>query len=84
MSTVDQLIEFISDELLMGQLDQPLEGDDDLLLSGLVDSLGVMRLMIFLEEDLGIEVPPGDVTIDNFRTPQTIAQYVDTHRVAVS
>lgn len=69
------LVEFIARELRGDPAAAP-GADDDLLGSGLVDSLGVMRLVRFVEERYGVAVPPADVTIENFNTARTIASYL--------
>ena len=66
---------FISDELIT---DESLElGDnDELLLDGLIDSLGAIRLVGFVEKRCDIKVPPQHVTVDNFGTVALVARYV--------
>lgn len=73
-----QLREFIQDELLDGT---SISDDQNLLVSGLVDSMGMMRLIAFIDQQLEIAVPPEDVTIENFTTVDQIVQYLD-QRVA--
>lgn len=51
-----------------------IEPETDLLLSGLVDSLGVVQIVGWIEDELGIEVDPLDVVLENF---QTVARMVD-------
>ena len=70
-----KLMSFIQHELMGNQAD-PISNDDDLLGGGHIDSMGIMRLVAFLETEFGVSVPPEDVTIENFETPQTIADYV--------
>ena len=53
-----------------------LTRDDELLLEGYIDSLGIIRLVAFMEEEFGMPVPPEDVTIENFRSVAVIAEYV--------
>lgn len=81
MDTRTLLKQFIAYELV-GQRDLVLNDDDDLLLSGLVDSLGVVRLIAYIEDDLRISVPAGDVTIENFGTVAAIANYLATQPTA--
>ena len=50
--------------------------DEDLLASGLLDSLSVMSLIHFIEQDLGIDVPAEDVTIENFVSLRAIDAYL--------
>ena len=65
---------FIEEQLLSGRR---VEGAEDLLLSGLVDSLGVMRLVSFLESSFGFKVPAQDVKLTNFATIDAIVTYVE-------
>ena len=81
METKAKLKQFITRELI-GRPDFALADDDDLLLNGLVDSLGVVRLLAFIETDLGTPVPPGDVTIENFGTVGSIAGFLQQLRPA--
>ena len=52
--------------------------DDDLLGTGLVDSLGVMRIVQFLDQEHGVRVQPADITLENFLTVRRIAAYANT------
>lgn len=81
-NVTDVLINFITEELLYGQEDEPVEPDTDLLVTGLVDSLGIMRLTLHIEETLGIVVPPEDITIENFLTVADMARYLEANRDA--
>ncbi len=67
---------FIEQELIGGASDSSLRIDDDLLTSGIVDSLGVMRLVGFVEEEFGVATPPEDVTIEHFVSVLAIAGYI--------
>jgi acyl carrier protein len=77
-TTRNRLRDFIRQELLQQSATTPLGDEDDLLLSGTVDSLGVMRLVDFLESDFGLEVPPEDITIDHFISIDAMARYVES------
>jgi acyl carrier protein len=68
---------FIETELLAGA-GGSLDYSDDLLLSGLVNSLGVMRLVSFTQEQFGVSIPAEDVIIEHFQTIDAIARYVET------
>ena len=78
--TISQgLTQFIQHDLLLDSTDQTLSEDDDLLTSGLIDSLGIMRLIVFIEETYNKRVPYEDVTIDNVRT---IVNYLEQSNTA--
>jgi len=66
---------FIAREIL-GEADRVVDDDSDLLGSGIVDSLGMMSMVFFLEQEFEVEIPPEDVTIDNFQTLKTIERYL--------
>jgi len=71
---------YITRELLSRAHEEPVASDQDLLASGLLDSLGVMSLVYFLETEFEVEVPPQDVTIENFNSVDTIAAYLQSRK----
>lgn len=71
--------DFIATELLSGQT---LADDDELLLSGMVDSLGVMKLIAFIDKELGIKVPHADIKLRNFSTIDALVSYLETKQPA--
>jgi len=70
----DRLVAFIQDEILLEDL--IVEADTDLLLTGAVDSLGVIRITQWIEDELDTTVDPGDVTLENFQTVERMAAYI--------
>ncbi len=68
------LVRFVSEDLLGG--DRVVGVDDEIVLDGSVDSLGVTRLVDFMETEFTVAVPPEDVTIENFRSIATMAEYL--------
>jgi len=80
MQTSQLVSAYITKELL-GRPDD-LGSDEDLLGYPEIDSLGVVGLVTYLEQEFGIVIPPEDVVLDNFRTIDAIATYVDGRRQA--
>lgn len=68
-----ELIEFIAAEVALEP--GPLEAETDLLLTGMVDSLGVVQIVQWLEDRLGAEIDPADVTLENFQTVALMAAF---------
>ncbi len=66
---------YIEKEILNSP-DTQLTDQDDLLGSGLVDSMGLMRIIAFIEEEFGIAVPPTDMVIEHFMNIEAISNYV--------
>lgn len=67
-----ELIEFIEAEV--ATYDDAIAPDTDLLLTGLVDSLGVVMVSTWIQDTLSITIDPGDIVLEHF---QTVAQMVD-------
>ena len=71
----ERLARYIATDLL-NEADRVIGADEDLLASGLLDSLGVMSLIHFVEQDLRIDVPAEDVVIENFESLRAIDAYL--------
>jgi len=83
METVTILNQFIQSELIPAREEVLLGPDDNLLLSGLVDSHGVMRLVKFIENQFTIKVSPGEINLKNFKTINAISAYIQTKNSTV-
>ena len=77
--TTEKLARYIASELL-NQANLVIGIDDDLLGSGLLDSLSVMSLVYHIEQDVGITIPAEDVLIENFGSLSAIERYVGRRR----
>ena len=75
-SNQEIILNYIQENLLAGKDAIELSPEDDLLGSGLLDSMGVMRLVGFVEETFNIKIPPEDIIIENFMDVQAITNYV--------
>lgn len=80
MEASRRLQHFIEQELMGGEPDRRIGEDDELLLSGIVDSLGVFRVVSFIETELGVRVPAEDVTLEHFQTVAAMVRYVESRR----
>jgi hypothetical protein len=49
---------------------------DDLLSGELLDSVAVLRLAAFVEQELRVPMRPADFVVDNFRDVAVLAEYV--------
>ena len=71
----ERLARYIAADVL-NQPDVVIGEDEDLLSSGLLDSLSVMSVIHFIEQDLSIDIPAEDVTIENFVSLRAIDAYL--------
>ena len=77
MNTNDTIREFITQEILHGNMTSTLGDDDQLVESGIIDSLGIMTLLSFIEENFSIQIQGEDLVPENFASISTIAVLVD-------
>lgn len=57
-----------------------LVDDESLLESGIIDSLGVLKILAFLEESLGLDLSSDQVKMENFKSIRTIREMVDRQK----
>lgn len=77
---LSRLRSFVQDNFLYMRPDFELRDDQSLMGQGIVDSMGVMEMLQFLEEEFGVRVPEEDVTEDKIGTLSDIADYVVANR----
>ena len=80
MSTRDIVYEYIVDEIMGGSNDPPISDSDDLLESGIIDSLGVMSLLAFLENKFSFKFSSEDLLPENFSSINSIVVLVNRQR----
>lgn len=68
----ESLLSFVRGDLLGGR-DVEIDSDTYLFDEGMVDSLGILRLIAFLELEIGRPIADGEVVMEHFRTVRTIA-----------
>ena len=71
----DELVQMINAEVSFDPSEQ-ITTTTDLLLTGLVDSLGVVQIVAWMEDRLGIEIEPVDVVLENFQTVDRMLAFV--------
>jgi acyl carrier protein len=76
MLVQDRVIQFIKDTFLVD--DVPV--DESFLSSGIIDSLGIMQLVAFVESELGIKVPEADLVPENFDSVARITAFIERMR----
>jgi len=68
------LIRFITDDVALD--DGEITGATDLLMTGLVDSLGVVLIVEWIEATLEIAVDPADVVLEHFQTVDAMVAFL--------
>jgi len=67
---------YISQELVRDPALLPVADDTSLLESGILDSLSLLQLVVFLEGRFGITVGDADLLPEHFATVKTICAYL--------
>ena len=75
-----RICEFVREEILLDD-SQALDGDTPLL-GGVMDSLGLLQLVAFLEEQYEVEIDDADMVAQHFRTPADISRFVQSKQTA--
>jgi acyl carrier protein len=75
----DELLRMINTEVSFDPSEE-ITTETDLLLTGLVDSLGVVQIVAWMEDRLGIEIEPVDVVLENFQTVDRMLAFVQRSR----
>lgn len=70
------LAAFINEELLENRTDVSLGVYAPLIDGGDLNSLGMMRLIVFIETELGVPIPLLDVTPENFESIAILSDYI--------
>jgi acyl carrier protein len=68
--------DYISREIVQDPALLPLSNEASLLEGGILDSLSLLRLVVFLEEHFNIAVGEADLLPENFDTVNTICAYL--------
>ena len=69
------LMDYIKNDIMRNR-NAKLSEDEDLLSSGILDSLGILQLVAFIEKTFGIRVPDEDVVFDNFQSVSAMTAYL--------
>ena len=80
MSFEQTLKTFIEENLVRDKSSGPVTADESLLQRGVLDSLGLMNLIAFIEEKTGVRIADDDVMLENFETINAIMATVDRAR----
>ena len=71
MAISKQLARFIEQSAPLTETGS-IDVDDDLVETGLIDSLGIVRLITYICEEFGVQLSGDDVRMENFETVEAI------------
>lgn len=74
----DKVIKFILTEIVKDNNYKNINHDDNLIENGIIDSLGIQKLIIFLEDNFSIDIADDDLTPENFESVNAITGFLKT------
>ena len=74
-----KLRDFIFQELVF-VADPELFSDDDHLLEAGLDSMGIMRLIMFIENEYDVTLPDTEIAPENLQSFNTLEQWILKHK----
>lgn len=77
MSISNRIEKFLLAEVAADLGKKSLDPDEDLLDQRIIDSMGILKLVVFLEEANGIKVNDEDVVPENFQSLNSMVRFVE-------
>ncbi len=77
MSILKNIENFLLAEIAVGLGKKTLDPGEDLLEQGLIDSLGLMKLITFMEGAFGIKIMDEEIIPDNFQSLNSMVSLVE-------
>lgn len=72
--------DFIIEEFMPDVPAEQLETDYDLLAGGVIDSLGVLRVLVWLEDTFHIPLDDAEIVPESFRSVEAISAFIEHNR----
>jgi acyl carrier protein len=72
----EDIRDYVCRDLLLDE-DLQIEDDENLLVTGVLDSLALMRLVMHLEDTYEIDIPPSEITLENFASLTAMIEYLE-------
>ena len=77
METIEaQVRRFIAENILFSRNGYPYSDDASFLEEGIIDSMGIMELVAFVDDNFGIKVEDEELVPDNFDSVSRVAGYI--------
>jgi len=81
MQNIEQeLRQFVVDNFLFGQANGHLSNSDSFLDKGIIDSTGVLELVVFLEETYRIKIQDRELVPDNLDSINNLVRFLERKR----
>lgn len=75
-----RLREYVTENFLYTRQDYEFSDTDSLLGHGIIDSMGVIELITFVQDEFGISVEENEIIEENFGTLAAITRFIESKR----
>jgi acyl carrier protein len=80
MTTTDKIRKYVLETFLFTNDEGALANNDSFLDKGIIDSTGVLELVMFVEEQFGIKIADEDLLPENLDSVERLARFIDSKR----
>ncbi|MEM6628442.1 MAG: acyl carrier protein [Bacteroidota bacterium] len=76
----EKLLTYVNETLLEGGEENHITSEEDLLTTGILDSVAMMSLVGYIEEEYSLTIPAGELTIENFISIDAITNFLSSKK----
>jgi acyl carrier protein len=77
MTILESLEKYLLAEIAADLGKESLDPDEDLLEQRIIDSMAILKLVLFMEQTFGIEVNDEDIVPENFQSLNSTVKFVE-------
>ena len=81
MERKTMIMQYIKKEIMRNEK-ATISEQEDLLSEGILDSLGILQLVAYIDDTFGIEIPDRDVVYENFYSVDALNTYLQSYKPA--
>lgn len=74
----DRLMQFVTTYILYNESIDEIDFDDSLIDNGYIDSIGIIMLVSFIEDNFKVKVQDQEILPENFGTVNNILNYINS------
>jgi acyl carrier protein len=78
VNTATAVTAYITDKYLPGVGPAELDADYDLLANGVIDSLGLLKLIAWLQDEFAMEIDDREISPEAFRSVSAIRSFIES------
>ncbi len=77
----DTVMDYIRENFIFGRKDFELKPDQSLIENGIIDSTGILELVMFIEETYSIQIKDEELVPENLDSIENIIRFLETKGV---